>query len=302
MLSVSGQKIIGIAAKPGNSQSRELAWEFIGWLKEHQLRYKVDHVIAPELGLTTMEPDCVVKRQKLMSQCDPVVIFGGDGTLISVCRHVNSHTPVVVGVNVGTLGFLTEASIEEFYPLLESVLDGSAQIVRKQLLEGELQRGGEVIMKFNAINDVVIGKGALGRIYGLDLYINEEAAARFRGDGIIVATPTGSTAYSLAAGGSIVHPRVSAMIVTPICSHFLASRPIVLPGDAKMLIKIAEDPISPETSVKKMFLTIDGQEGKEILVGDEVHVSMSNHSVLLAKSPSKNYFDVLTTKLKWGVL
>lgn len=294
--------VIGIAAKAGNARCRDLCVELVHWLVEQGLNYRVDKTIATELGLDFLKPQNIIPREDLTSTCNPIVVFGGDGTLVNVCRHANSHYPVIIGVNVGTLGFLTEASVEEFYSVLESVLAGTAQIIKKQLLEGELRRKGQVILKFHAVNDVVLGKGALGRIYGIDLSINEESAARFRGDGLIVATPAGSTAYSLAAGGSIVHPRLNALLVTPICSHFLTSRPLVLPGDAKLKMKIALDPIKPEDSAKKMFLTIDGQEGQEILVDDEVIVSLSPHSVQFAKSPSKNYFDVLTSKLKWGTV
>ena len=294
--------IIGIAAKAGNARCRDLSLALISWLKERDLDYRVDQTVAHELGIESVAPENIIRREELTLKCNPIVVFGGDGTLVSVCRHANSHYPVIIGVNVGTLGFLTEATVEEFYLVLESVLAGTAQIIKKQLLEGELLRQGQTVLKFHAVNDVVLGKGALGRIYGIDLFINEESAARFRGDGLIVATPAGSTAYSLAAGGSIVHPRLNALLVTPICSHFLTSRPLVLPGDAKLRMKIAVDPIKPEDSVKKMFLTVDGQQGQEILVGDEVIVSLSPHSVQFAKSPSKNYFDVLTTKLKWGTV
>lgn len=302
MTTRNSDTIVGIAAKAGNSRCQELSVELIQWLNRRGLEYRVDRTIADEIGLESVIPEKFIPREDLTSVCNPIVVFGGDGTLVSVCRYANSHYPVIIGVNVGTLGFLTEATVEEFYSVLESVLAGTAQIIKKQLLEGELCRQDKTVIKFHAMNDVVLGKGALGRIYGIDLFINEEAAARFRGDGLIVATPAGSTAYSLAAGGAIVHPRLNALLVTPICSHFLTSRPLVLPGDARLRMKIAVDPVKPEDSAKKMFLTIDGQQGQEILVGDELIVSLSPHCVSFAKSPSKNYFDVLTTKLKWGTV
>ncbi|MCC6933347.1 MAG: NAD(+)/NADH kinase [Deltaproteobacteria bacterium] len=293
------EKKVGIAGKPTNPQACHLALELIAWLNEKQIAFRVDE----QLAQCVENKKCLLSRIGLLKECDPVVVFGGDGTLISVSRNIGEQSPLIIGVNVGTLGYLTECSVDDYLTVLELALRGEVGVIKKQLLEGKIIRDGQSVMSFRGINDVVIGKGALGRIYGINLFINsDENAAYFRGDGIIIATPAGSTAYSLAAGGAIVHPRISALLVTPICSHVLTSRPLVLPGDVKLRMTIADEQYASVENTKKMYLTIDGQVGQEIALGDEIHVSLSAHFVRYAKSQSRNYFDVLSHKLKWGAV
>ena len=295
-------RTIGISGKNTNPLACRLILELVDWLKLRNIDFKIDEQVTQALACPQLSREVFVGRDEMLKICDPVVVFGGDGTLISVARNVGDISPIIIGVNVGTLGYLTECAVDEYIPVLESVLQGEAKSIKKQLLEGDVVRCGKSIMHFQGVNDVVVGKGALGRIYGINLFINDENAAYFRGDGIIVATPTGSTAYSLAAGGAVVHPRLSALLVTPICSHVLTSRPLVLPGDVRLRLNIADEQYIALENKKKMYLTVDGQIGQEIEIGDEINIKLSARHILLTKSPSKNYFDVLSTKLKWGIL
>lgn len=288
------QPIVGIAAKPAHPEAKGLIQKLVEWLRSRSIPLRIDSVSASTLQLDVPQAECI-ERKEMTRRCNPVVILGGDGTLISVCRHPAERSPVIIGVNLGTLGFLTEITIEELFPVLETVLAGKAPLERRYLLHTEVMRNKEVICKFAAINDVVLTKEALARIFDVNVYVDDEYAELSRGDGMIISTPGGSTAYSLAAGGSIVHPLVDAMLITPICPHSLTSRPLVLPGRSKIRATLGH-----QTNVKSVYLTIDGQEGMPLAAEDEILVTTGNYSVLFAKSPSKSYYEVLGTKLKWA--
>lgn len=289
---------IGIVAKPAHARARELTERLITWCKDRSLNYKVDRATAEALGYASVDKSNIIPRQEITVTCDLIVVLGGDGTLISVCRHATDKTPKIVGVNLGTLGFLTEITINELFPTLDAVLDNKATLQRRRLLTAEVFRREERVAQFNAINDIVITKDALARIFSIDWFVNRTFAATIRGDGVIVATPSGSTAYSLAAGGSIVHPEVDAILVTPICPHSLTTRPVVLPGNSEISLQTWYE---GQANRKEIHLTIDGQEGILLDAGDTVVVTTSKQSVQFVKSPSKSYFDVLGTKLKWAV-
>lgn len=295
--SAGGRPVIGIVAKQGHPLSKLLTERLIAWIDSRGLDLRVDREIADELGVARDRPEVVVSREEMTTAASPIVVLGGDGTLISVSRHPSGNEPLILGVNLGTLGFLTEITVDEMMPALEETLAGRAQSEPRFLLRAEVSRvGGERSVHF-AINDIVITKEALARIFGVNLWVNHDHAALIRGDGVIVSTPCGSTAYSLAAGGSIVHPQVEALLLTPICPHSLTSRPLVLPGSSRVTLEVVT---GSQRETDRVFLTIDGQDGMELSHGDRVVVTTSVHAVRFVKSPSRNYFQVLGTKLKWA--
>lgn len=285
--------LVGIAVKIKHPKALELSKKAITWLSSEGYSYCIDQSLGKELDYAS---DLVVPREEMTKKCSHILVLGGDGTLISVARHPADRSPVIIGVNLGTLGFMTEITAEEMLDVLESCLLGKTKLERRFLLSAKLYRQEKQIGKFSALNDVVFTKQALARVFKLKLHVDGQFATEFRGDGVIVSTPSGSTAYSLAAGGSVVHPQVHAYLITPICPHSLSSRPLVIPGNMQLKLTLSSEIKKTEDEV---FLTIDGQEGTALKQGDEVTITVSKHSVLFAKSPSKNYFEVLSNKLKW---
>jgi NAD+ kinase len=233
-------------------------------------------------------------KAELGRHSDLLITFGGDGTLLSVARHAPEHVPIL-GVNMGTLGFLTEIRVEEFPAVLERVLDGhyfvEPRVTFTVSINGPDRDGTS---RYRVLNDAAINKSAVARIIEMRVSVAGLFVSTFRGDGLIVATPTGSTAYNLSAGGPIIYPTMGAVVITPICPHMLTNRPIVLPDELDIEISLA----TPDA--KDIYLTLDGQEGFEISDRDRVCVRKSEERVLLVQSPDKNYFDVLRNKLKWG--
>jgi NAD+ kinase len=222
-----------------------------------------------------------------------VVVLGGDGTLLSVARNLKGRDVPILGVNLGGLGFLTEISPEEFPEMLEKVIGGDFDISRRIMLDVTVKRNENEMFDFAVLNDAVITKDALARIIDIETYVNGEYLTTFKSDGLIFSTPTGSTGYSLAAGGPILYPSMKNIIVTPICPHMLTNRPIILPEKVtiKSILKAKDE---------KVVLTLDGQIGFPLEFGDETMVRESSHTVKLVKSSSKGYFEILRTKLKWG--
>ncbi len=288
--------IVGVVSKPQEAAKKRTI-EVISWLEQRGVSYRIDAEIAAFLGFDREKSDILLERERFTSECNIIVVLGGDGTMISVSRHPSKKPARIIGVNLGTLGFLTEVTLDELFATLEFALQGKEKKEARFLLQTDVVRNGKVAETFNAINDVVITKEALARIFGIKLAVNNEFAALIRGDGVIVSTPVGSTAYSLAAGGSIVHPMVKALLVTPICPHSLTTRPLVLPGDSKVELEIVSSSKEPKNEV---FLTIDGQEGMALLDGDQLRVTTSESYVYFVKSPTRSYFEVLGTKLKWA--
>jgi NAD+ kinase len=233
-------------------------------------------------------------KSQLGRHSDLLITFGGDGTLLSVARHAPEHVPIL-GVNMGTLGFLTEIRVEEFPAVLERVLDGhyfvEPRVTFKVSVAGPNR---DATQHYRVLNDVAINKSAVARIFEMRVSVAGLFVSTFRGDGLIVATPTGSTAYNLSAGGPIIYPTMGAVVITPICPHMLTNRPIVLPDELDIEISLAT------TDAKDIYITLDGQEGFEISDADRICVRKSEERVLLVQSPEKNYFDVLRNKLKWG--
>lgn len=289
--------IIGIVAKPTQPVARDYTGMLLSWIQGHNLDYRVDEGIADELGAGVVPPEKILSRDKFTQVCTLIVVLGGDGTFISVTRHPAHESPTVLGVNLGTLGFLTEITTNELFATLEAVLHKRVKLQRRPLLCAKLVREGSERRTYFAINDVVVTKEALARIFAIELKVNRARAAFIRGDGVIVSTPSGSTAYSLAAGGSLVHPEVDAILVTPICPHSLTVRPLILPGAYEVTLRVSEDDQSADDTV---FLTVDGQEGEALHPGDEIVITTSAYSIYVVNSPSRSYFDILGTKLKWA--
>jgi NAD+ kinase len=293
---MSKSPTIGIAVKPGVSRALEAGLRLLAWVRERSFPYIVDATVASSLK-DVVAAELFVAREDLTTKADIVVVLGGDGTLISVCRSSLDNPATVIGVNVGTLGFLTEVTVDEMLGVLEAVVEGNAEIESRALLSAHVRLpSGKDACCYNAINDIVLSKEALARIFALEVLVDGRLAAVLRGDGVIASTPAGSTAYSLSAGGSIVHPRVDALLLTPICPHSLSSRPLILPGDARVTLRIPQDSAGHNGDI---FLTVDGQEGMEVAAGVEIDVVTSPHRVNIATSPSRSYFEVLGTKLNW---
>ncbi|HEY7818455.1 MAG TPA: NAD(+)/NADH kinase, partial [Vicinamibacteria bacterium] len=222
-----------------------------------------------------------------------VVVLGGDGTLLSVARAMGAKQIPILGVNLGSLGFLTDVALQHLYDTLESILSGEATVDSRMMLRAELLRKEETLASEVVLNDVVITKGAIARIIEVGVEIDRQFVAMVRADGLIVSTPTGSTAYSLAAGGPILHPNLDAMILTPICPHTLTHRPVVVSNEAKVELTL-------RGNSEEVYVTFDGQSSKPMQPGDVVRVRQSRHQVKLVSPPGKNYFQVLRHKLRWA--
>jgi NAD+ kinase len=220
------------------------------------------------------------------------VVLGGDGTLIHAAGLCNQREVPILGVNMGTLGFLTEVPRERAFPLLEKALAGSLVASRRLMLSVEVRRGQEVLLAGPVLNDAVIAKNALSRLATLQVTVDGRPATSYEADGLIVATPTGSTAYSLSADGPIVLPTLDAILLTPICPHTLTQRPVVLPANAQVWVKLA--------SPGEMFVTLDGSRGRPLELGEEVWVSPAAHRTLILRNPEVDQFTILRQKLRWG--
>jgi NAD+ kinase len=224
---------------------------------------------------------------------DLAVVLGGDGTLLAAARLLGDRQIPIVAINYGGLGFLTEVTLDEMYPALEQVVSGQVVTQHRMMVDVEIMRAGQRTANHRALNDVVINKGTLSRMIELETRVDTQYVSRFRADGLIVSTPTGSTAYNISAGGPIIFPTMDAMIVTPICSHTLTNRPIVLPGDVVIEIGL-------RTAQEDVYVTFDGQVGLQLKNDDYLLVKKSDVTVKLVAPAGKNYFDVLRGKLKWG--
>lgn len=281
---------VGLVVRAGNKKAVELAQELVEWCKQRNLELDVDAQAAKSLNLKSSG----LSHQEIVERADPIVTLGGDGTLIGAARYVKGKSPLFVGVNFGNLGFLTEVRPTEVFSVLEQALQNKVTSAERVLLFVQVIRDGEVIFESQAVNDAVVQKGARSPLPELDLSVNEHDVARIRADGIIIATPTGSTAYSLAAGGSIAHPSLSVFLVTPVCPHSLTNRPLILPGSSTVGVKLPH-------FKDDAWVTIDGQVSQQLKSGDLVRISQAKQTVRFVISPDKSYFDILRTKLNWGV-
>lgn len=286
---------IGIVAKRNLRPASGHLTRLAAWLHERGIEaiYETDTAALLQSGANLP----VRSRDELPREVDLIVVLGGDGTLLSMAtRTARAGRDVpILGVNFGSLGFLTETRIDELYTSLQAVIDGSATIDERAMLAAEAFRGGAAFDRCIVLNDVVFTKAALSRIIELEVSMTGRLVTRVRADGLIVATATGSTAYNLAAGGPILHPKVDALVVTPIAPHTLTNRPIVIPGS-----EVVEVRPQLEGTTDEIFVTYDGQSGYPLQSGDIVRIRRSEHRLRLIKAPSRSYFEMLREKLKWG--
>ncbi len=284
-------KSIGIIFKHRHRPAEIEAGKLEAWLKERGIT-----VFCEEMATLDRSPDQrdATPNSIIPGHVDAIVVLGGDGTLLGAARKVGCLGVPMLGVNLGGLGFMTEIPLQRLYPTMDRMLQGRLEWESRLMLEAAVHRGSNEILRLNALNDVVINKSALARILNLDVHINDEFLTRFRADGLIVSTPTGSTAYNLSAGGPILHPTLSNIVLTPICPFTLTNRPIILSDTAVLRIEIANE------VVEEVTLTLDGQVGFDFHRGDRVLIQRSKKRIRLMKSPYQTYFEILRTKLMWG--
>ena len=285
---------IGIIAKKNKPETVTIAGDLAEWLRTKKVEVYIEEEMGKLLSQTRSQHYWKsIKREEISTDIEMIVVLGGDGTLLSVARQVWNKNIPILGVNLGGLGFLTEITLNELYPVLEKVLRNDFEINEREVLNAGVIRNGKRIVEFIVLNDAVINKGALARIIDLETTINGEYLSTFRSDGLIISTPTGSTAYNLSAGGPIVYPSLHTIIITPICPHTLTIRPIIIPDDVKIraLLKSRDEEVT---------LTLDGQQGFGLEFEDVVEVGKAEGHILLIKSPYRQYFELLREKLKWG--
>jgi NAD+ kinase len=288
---------IGVVARRDRAEALDVVRGLVQWLTAHGREVVVDADTAAALGVSAV---AVASGPELPGKVDLIVVLGGDGTLLSVARLVDGLDVPILGVNLGGLGFLTATTLEALFPTLEAVLRGEYAAEERLVLVASLARRPRAEGRPNspateqlALNDVVVAKGALGRLIDLEVRADGQPMTAYRADGLIIATPTGSTAYNLSAAGPILFPTMDAVVLTPICSHTLTNRPIVLPASARLEVTLL-------TEAPEVALSVDGQPGPPLTAGDVVHVRRAGARIRLIRDPRKSYFEVLRTKLKWG--
>jgi len=280
---------VGIVAKPDAARAQGVILQLLPWLTGR------GHSVVLEKETADLVPSAVTdaaSRAELPGQVDLLIILGGDGTLLSMARAVGDLGVPLLGVNLGGLGFLTATTLDEMFPALETYLEGRMAIEERMLLSARVVRNGQTVCEHAALNDVVITKSAMSRIIDLSVSVDGRHATAYRADGLIISTPTGSTAYSLSAGGPILFPTMDAVVLTPICSHTLTNRPIVVPGTDRIEVTLLAD--------QEVMATMDGQVGVGLREGDTVEVCKAAARIRLVRFPQKDFFSVLRTKLKWG--
>jgi NAD+ kinase len=277
-------KRVGCVIKPHAPNIEQVVNGLRDYLRAEDIDCCLEEAAADKLGL-----DNGLKREDLPSQVDLVIVLGGDGTLLSIAHLAAANDVPVLGVNMGSLGFLTEVPVDEMYLALSAFLDGEEGLVSPRLML-EVTNRGET---FHCLNDIVINKGALARMIQCAIWIDDKKISIPRADGYIVSTPTGSTAYSLSAGGPIIQPYIPAIIIAPICPHTLSFRPMVIASDARIKLQLL-------TKGEKAYLTLDGQRGNRMEENETVEIRASELKLELISSPKRNYFDLLQQKLGWG--
>jgi NAD+ kinase len=282
-------KTVVILSKPQKEELAVLIPELILWMRAHGL----NPVLDPVSGNYTHEAPVAARNEMAGLKPELAIVLGGDGTLLAAARAFAKSGIPILSVNLGSLGFLTEVRLADLYPTLTAWCENCSTTDSRSMLHVEIVREGKTQSEHEALNDIVVSKGTIARMGGFTVKLDGQLAASFRADGVIVATPTGSTAYSLAAGGPILAPNIDALMITPICPHLLTLRPIVVRGDA--VLTVAVEGIPDQT-----YLTVDGQEAVQLLVGDELQCRRSVYSVSLVRMKPPAFFDVLRAKLKWG--
>ncbi len=281
-------KTVGVVVKPNHKEAWETACELSEWLDKRGIKLVGRPHAETEVCNIENNDEEIFK-----TDVDLIVVLGGDGTMISTARLTGDNAPLVLGINYGSLGYLTEFRIEERFAALEAIFEGNYAVDYRVMLNAEHQRNGETLSVGRVLNDVVINKSVPARIIEIEVSLNKQHVNAFRADGLIIATPTGSTAYNLSAGGPIVYPSMNAVVVTPICPFTLTNRPIVVPDTDEIVLQLIKES-------EGVILTLDGQVVYPMQTNDCVVIRKSKTSFNLVKPPNRNYFDVLRNKLKWG--
>jgi NAD+ kinase len=280
---------VGLVAKPDAPEAPALIVRLVEWLTSRGLSVSLEKETA---GLVPAAPAAAVRKSDLPSQSDLIIVLGGDGTLLSMARAVGDLGVPLLGINLGGLGFLTATTVEEAVAAVDAYLGGRMAIDERMMLAARIMRRGQPVGEYAALNDVVITKSAMSRIINLEVSVEGEYATAYRADGLIISTPTGSTAYCLSAGGPILFPTMDAVVIVPIASHTLTNRPIVLPGHQRIEVTLKTD--------QDVMLTVDGQIGVNLNEHDTVQVEKAASRIRLVRFPRTDFFSVLRTKLKWG--
>ena len=281
-------RAVGVMAKPGIPHASAIVTGLVDWWRNRGVEVRLDQESARYIGSSDW-----LAREHVPDGTQLVIVLGGDGTLLAAARAVGGRPIPLLPVNLGGLGFLTAITLENLYPELECCATGQQRVVPRRMLHGEVVRGGKTVASYEALNDIVIAKTQIARMIDLETYVDSQFVSTFKADGLIVATPTGSTAYSLSAGGPILFPAVAAICITPVCPHMLTNRPVLVPDTSVIEIVC-------KASGQEAYLTVDGQVGEPIAEDDRVVCRSSDHQVFLIRPPRMLFFDVLRQKLKWG--
>src|SRR6266853_3515412 len=282
-------RAIGIFSRPRRADITDIVRPLLEWLAKREIRAVYDSETAASLR----DESGGRPRELLAQESDLLLVLGGDGTLLAAARVAAPRGIPILPINMGSLGFLTSFMLEELYPALEDILAGRLTISERVMLHAELQRGDKILDKQTVLNEVVINKGALARMIELELSIDQDFVCRYRADGLIVASPTGSTAYSLSAGGPIVHPSVESFLITPICPHTLSDRPLVVGDTCNVGMRL-------RGTAESVYLTLDGQKGVLMQSEDRVVIVRAKERLKLIQPHRKSYYEILRSKLKWG--
>jgi NAD+ kinase len=281
---------VGLVTKPdATAEAQRVVLKLLDWLIAHGLTPVLEKEVAALVPSASVE---TALKSDLPAQVDLLIVLGGDGTLLSMARAEGDLGVPMLGVNLGGLGFLTATTLDEMVPALEAVLAGGMDVEERMMLAARLLRAGQTVSEHIALNDVVITKSAMSRIIELAVSVDGRHATSYRADGLIVSTPTGSTAYNLSVGGPILFPSLDAVVLTPIAPHTLSNRPIVLPGPQRIDVTLRGD--------QDVMLTMDGQVGVHLRERDVVQIEKAAARIRLLRFPQKDFFSVLRTKLKWG--
>lgn len=279
---------LGIITKPNEPRAAELAAHIAEWAADHEINLFVNNRVR-DLPPGTFS----ASAREIADHCDLLIVLGGDGTMISTARLVAGRGTPVLGINLGTLGYLTEFAMDEAMPALEYVVRGEYEIDKRTMLDWQVLRDGDQVGGGTALNDVVLNKSALARIIDIDCWVGSHYVTGYRADGLIVATPTGSTAYNLSAGGPIIAPATEAISICPICPHTLTNRPLVLPFSVEIALQM-------NTHEQEVMLTSDGQIGLPLMAGDRVEIRKSEKTFNTVCANDRDYFEILRSKLRWS--
>jgi NAD+ kinase len=289
MRSAQTFQTIGIISRPRRSNLAVVVPPLLKWLEAHGIQTLFDEETASSLS----DGSKGQTRERVADASQLLLVLGGDGTMLAAARLAAPRGIPILPINMGSLGFLTSFTVDELHPALDDTLEGRFSLSERVMISVGLERAGKVIDNQRVLNEMVVNKGALARMIELELTIDADFVCRYRADGLIVATPTGSTAYSLSAGGPIVHPAVESFVITPICPHTLSDRPLVVRDSSCIEMKLSGN-------TESVFLTLDGQRGIPLQPTDRVRVCRAKELLKLIQPPKKSYFEILRSKLKWG--